>query len=49
MNKFTLNLNDTMIWNQLEFVEFLADRQGLDIVVDTNAEGYVVVVAAFTI
>ena len=39
MNKFTLNLNDTMIWNQLEFVEFLADRQGLDIVVDTNAEG----------
>ena len=39
MNKFTLNLNDTMIWNRNEFIKFLADNQGKHIIVDTNAEG----------
>jgi len=39
MNKFVLNLNDTMIWNYSEFIGFLADNQNQHIVVDTNAEG----------
>jgi len=39
MNKFVLNLNDTVIWNLNDFVGFLADHQGQDIIVDTNAEG----------
>jgi len=39
MSKFTLDLNDTMIWNQLDFIKFLVNNQGQDIIVDTNAEG----------
>ena len=39
MKKFTLNLNDTMIWNYNEFIAFLVDNQNKHIIIDTNAEG----------
>ena len=39
MKTFTLNLNDVMIWNYDDFLQFLIDNQHLDITVSTNAEG----------
>jgi hypothetical protein len=39
MNKFTLDLNDVMIWNYSDFLKFLVDHQNKHIIVDTNAEG----------
>ena len=39
MNRFTLNLNDTLIWNYKEFLSFLVNRQGQHITIETHAEG----------